>query len=134
MTALLIEMAEAESPSRDAVSQEAMRSILGGRLAALGFRVERLEGVEGCDHLRAELPVRAGEGSPHQLLLGHFDTERPTPAALVSLQALCDSIRQHQSIPRSQVFSHQDFKETECPGRFLQAWLEHYRGELAAAR
>ncbi|MEX1024965.1 MAG: peptidoglycan recognition family protein [Planctomycetota bacterium] len=67
-------------------------------------------------------------------LLGHFDTERPTPAALASLQGLCDAIRRRQSIPRSQVFSHKDFKETECPGRFLQAWLEHYRGELAAAR
>ena len=65
-------------------------------------------------------------------LLGHFDQERPTPAALASLQGLIDSIRKRAGIPRTQVYSHQDFKETECPGRFLETWLERYRGTRAA--
>ena len=77
MTALLVEMAEAESPSLDAASQEKVRSILRERLESLGFRVERLEGINGCDHLRAELPGPAGKSTPHQLLLGHFDTVWP---------------------------------------------------------
>ncbi len=77
MTALLVEMAEAESPSQNAASQERMRSILVDRLKSLGFKVERLEGVDGCDHLRARLPGPAGAGLPHQLLLGHFDTVWP---------------------------------------------------------
>ena len=77
MLALVIEMAEAESPSGDAASQEAMRSILEERLLALDFEVERLEGADGCDHLRAEIPGRSDEQTPHQLLLGHFDTVWP---------------------------------------------------------
>ncbi len=77
MTDLVVEMAKAESPSGDAASQEAMRSILVERLVALGFEVERLEGVDGCDHLRADMPGRGGEETPHQLLLGHFDTVWP---------------------------------------------------------
>ena len=74
MTTLLVELAEAESPSSDAASQEAVRSILTGRLEGLGLRVERVEGVEGCDHLRAGVE---GAGGTHQLLLGHFDTVWP---------------------------------------------------------
>ncbi len=77
MTDLVVEMAEAESPSGDATSQEAMRSILVEKLAALDFDVQRLEGVDGCDHLRAEAPGQGGEETPHQLLLGHFDTVWP---------------------------------------------------------
>ncbi len=77
MTALLVEMAEAESPSLDAASQERVRSILRERLEGLGFRVERLEGIDGCDHLRADLAAPAEEGASHQLLLGHFDTVWP---------------------------------------------------------
>ncbi len=82
MTALVVEMAEAESPSQDAVSQEAMRSILISRLEALGFTVERLEGVNGCDHLKAGLPDQAGSTAPRQLLLGHFDTVWPVGTLL----------------------------------------------------
>jgi glutamate carboxypeptidase len=54
-----------------------MRSILSERLGALGFTVERVDGVRGCDHLRAELSADSADKSSHQLLLGHFDTVWP---------------------------------------------------------
>lgn len=74
MTSLLVELAEVESPSGDGASQEPVRSILTERLVDLGFGVDRLEGVEGCDHLRAGYE---GGNAPYQLLLGHFDTVWP---------------------------------------------------------
>ena len=74
MTGLLIELAAAESPSRDGAAQEVVRSILRDRLEDLGLHVERLEGIDGCDHLRA---VADGAATAHQLLLGHFDTVWP---------------------------------------------------------
>lgn len=60
-------------------------------------------------------------------VLGHFDEERPTHAALTSLTGLIESIRKQHAIPRSQVFGHKELKATECPGRALDAWLENYR-------
>ena len=74
MTGLLVELAAAESPSRDGAAQEIVRSILHDRLDGLGLHVERLEGIDGCDHLRA---TPDGAATPHQLLLGHFDTVWP---------------------------------------------------------
>jgi glutamate carboxypeptidase len=76
MVALLTEMAEAESPSHDGPAQEKVRLMLSDQLSSLGLEVERIEGAEGCDHLRAELPSGAG-GRSDQLLLGHFDTVWP---------------------------------------------------------
>lgn len=75
--------------------------------------------------------AHAGDGASNLnnagiCLLGHFDQEQPTAAALNSLEGLIDTIRTQNRIPRSQVFSHQDFKETECPGRFLLNWLNAY--------
>lgn len=76
MAGLLVDLAEAESPSLEAEAQEPARKMLIELLGEIGFRVERLPGVGGCDHLRAILP--GGKDSrPKQLLLGHFDTVWP---------------------------------------------------------
>lgn len=76
MTGLLIELAGAESPSLDADAQESARGMLSDRLIGLGFEVERLEGIDGCDHLKATFPDDGTSGC-EQLLLGHFDTVWP---------------------------------------------------------
>ena len=76
MESLVVELAEAESPSRDARAQEQSRRILSAQLEALGFEVERLPGADGCDHLKGAIPGQAGD-QPSQLLLGHFDTVWP---------------------------------------------------------
>jgi len=60
-------------------------------------------------------------------LFGHFDEERPSEAALASLEALVDRLRDEHSIGRSRVYGHLELKATECPGRWLMPWIERYR-------
>jgi glutamate carboxypeptidase len=77
MIDLVERFARAESPSRDADAQRAMRSLLTHELEALGMRVEAIPGRHGCDHVWAAHP-HAGRGRrPTQLLLGHLDTVWP---------------------------------------------------------
>ncbi len=59
-------------------------------------------------------------------LLGNFDQERPTQAALASLEHLLDELRAKWNIPRRAVRAHCDWKTTDCPGRNLQSWLRSY--------
>jgi N-acetylmuramoyl-L-alanine amidase len=65
-------------------------------------------------------------------LIGNFDEEKPTKAALDRLRRLIDNLRSTWKIPRSQVFTHQELKSTECPGKYLQRWVESYRRTSAA--
>ncbi|MBK7642004.1 MAG: N-acetylmuramoyl-L-alanine amidase [Planctomycetes bacterium] len=60
-------------------------------------------------------------------LLGNFDEEKPTQAALDSLRKLLDDLRRTYRIPRSEVHKHADFRSTDCPGKFLKPWVEAYR-------
>ncbi len=66
-------------------------------------------------------------------LIGNFDEEAPTKAALDTLRKLLDEERAQWKIPRSQVFTHQELKSTECPGRNLASWVQAYRHAGAAA-
>lgn len=76
IAALTVLLAEAESPSRDTVALDRVRTMLEGLLAQLGFEVERVPGDDGCEHLLARLPG-GPDDRPEQLLLGHFDTVWP---------------------------------------------------------
>ena len=69
------QLASIESPSGNGAAQEPAREWLSAELGGLGFEVSRLPGEEGCDHLVATMPGE--EGTPSQLLLGHFDTVWP---------------------------------------------------------
>ena len=60
-------------------------------------------------------------------VMGDFSRERPTAAALETLEELLDLLRARYSIPRNQVFGHRDFVVTECPGARLDPWVEAYR-------
>ncbi|MFN0008371.1 MAG: peptidoglycan recognition family protein, partial [Planctomycetota bacterium] len=68
-------------------------------------------------------------------LIGNFDEEKPTKAAVDKLRQLIDSMRSKYKIARSQVLTHQELKKTECPGRNLARWVEGYRkmGTTASA-
>jgi N-acetylmuramoyl-L-alanine amidase len=66
-------------------------------------------------------------------LIGNFDEETPTKAALDALRKLLDEERAQWKIPRSQVFTHQELKSTECPGRNLASWVQAYRRAAGAA-
>jgi hypothetical protein len=60
-------------------------------------------------------------------VLGNFDEEQPTPAALESLRKLLDNLRHTYHIPRSEVHKHADFRNTDCPGKNLRPWVDAYK-------
>jgi len=60
-------------------------------------------------------------------LLGNFDDEHPTEAALESLRKLLDELRRTYKIARSEVHKHAEFRNTDCPGKFLRPWVDAYR-------
>jgi hypothetical protein len=71
-----------------------------------------------------------GDNNIHNIgvcLIGNFDVEKPTKAALDALAALLDDLRAKYKIARSSVFTHHELKATECPGRNLIPWVERYR-------
>lgn len=59
-------------------------------------------------------------------LLGNFEVERPTAAAIRSLERLIVELQRELSIPRRNVRPHRDWKETECPGRHLMPWFARF--------
>jgi hypothetical protein len=61
-------------------------------------------------------------------LIGNFDEERPTKAALDALRRMLDSLRKTYNIPRTAVVGHMDLWNTECPGRYLEPWVREYSG------
>jgi hypothetical protein len=67
-------------------------------------------------------------------LLGNYDLERATREALVALEKLVNALAQRHHIQRSQVFGHDHWKPTECPGTHLNAWLKAYKKRAARPR
>lgn len=65
-------------------------------------------------------------------LLGNFEEERPTSAALEALEQLVDQLCKQHKVARSRVYGHQELRATECPGRYLMTWVERYRHTLAS--
>lgn len=61
-------------------------------------------------------------------LIGNFDKERPTKAALETLQRELDTLRQRYDIPKTRVYGHRELRSTECPGENLMRWVQTYRG------
>ena len=60
-------------------------------------------------------------------MLGNFEVDRPSAAALGALETLIEQLRTRHGISRSDVVAHRTFVSTECPGHFLVAWLKsHY--------
>jgi hypothetical protein len=59
-------------------------------------------------------------------LFGNFNTERPDPRALASLEKLVDALCERHHIPRSRIFGHRQLRSTECPGDSLMAWVSRY--------
>lgn len=60
-------------------------------------------------------------------LIGNFDKEKPTKAALESLQRVIEHLRKTYTIPRSRVYGHRELRSTECPGDNLMKWIQSYR-------
>jgi len=56
-------------------------------------------------------------------LLGNFEVEQPTRAALASLDRLVLELQRKLLIPRKNVRPHKAWKNTDCPGRHLMPWF-----------
>jgi len=62
-------------------------------------------------------------------LLGNFDRERPTREALLSLETLVAELRAENRISAGEVHAHLDYRNTECPGRYLLTWVRAYSSQ-----
>lgn len=68
--------------------------------------------------------------NPHNLgicVLGNFEEQRPTPAALRAVEDLVAMERSRFGVPLAQVYTHQELSPTACPGRSLQGEMNRAR-------
>ena len=79
------------------------------------------------------------ENNEHNLgimCLGNFDQERPSSAMLSTLDGFVADRMRAYNVPLSRVYTHQEIRSTECPGRNLQGYMVATRsgsGRLARA-
>ena len=61
------------------------------------------------------------------LVMGNFDRERPTTAAMSSLERLLVDITSRYRVSTRSIFGHRDLAATECPGKNLMPRLAMIR-------
>ena len=59
-------------------------------------------------------------------MIGNFEFERPTSAALGSLNSLVTQLRTSYGIAPHKVVGHSRWKNTACPGKHLASWLQEH--------
>ncbi len=65
------------------------------------------------------------------MLLGNFEFQQPTPAQLMSLSSLVGSlVRKYGLNPATDIYGHNDFCNTACPGKFLSPQVQILRRSL----
>jgi hypothetical protein len=57
------------------------------------------------------------------MLLGNFEDERPSAAALTALDEFIADRMRALRIPVSRIYTHQELSPTACPGRHLQGYM-----------
>ncbi len=57
------------------------------------------------------------------MLLGNFEKQSPSNIQLASAQSMISSIMGQYNVPVHRVYTHQELKPTQCPGRYLQPRL-----------
>jgi hypothetical protein len=70
------------------------------------------------------------------MLLGNFEEERPTSAALAALDTFVSDRMRTYRIPITRIYTHQEIMATACPGRNLQGYMVATRsgsGRMARA-
>lgn len=79
------------------------------------------------------------DGNPGNLgvmVMGNFETQRPTAAQLATLDQFVASQMRRYSIAIRSVYTHRELRPTACPGRSLQAYMLQTRsskGRMARA-
>lgn len=77
----------------------------------------------GLEWQGAHAGGRNNRGNVGICLLGNFDEERPTRAAIRSLDRLVHELQSKLRIPRKNVRPHKAWRETECPGEHMMPWF-----------
>ncbi|MEL7471998.1 MAG: peptidoglycan recognition family protein [Planctomycetota bacterium] len=72
------------------------------------------------------------EGNLGVMMLGNFNKQRPSPAALASLDAFVTSQARIHGVSASSVYTHQELRPTACPGRNLQRHMDDARTRRGA--
>jgi hypothetical protein len=70
------------------------------------------------------------------MLMGNFEDERPTAAALATLDGFLSDRMRALRVPITRVYTHQELMPTACPGQNLQGYMVATRsgsGRLARA-
>jgi hypothetical protein len=57
------------------------------------------------------------------VVLGNFEQQVPTPAAIHSLDRFVASQMSRFNVPLRRVYTHQELRRTACPGRNLQRYM-----------
>lgn len=85
----------------------------------------------------------ANKGNIGIALLGNFESQpergaaytqvqEPTPAQLEALDALVNDLTSRHKISSKEIWAHDHFRETECPGPKLRSWVNRKRSERPA--
>lgn len=76
--------------------------------------------------------AHAKDHNEHNLgicLLGNFEVQWPAAAQLWSLSTFILFVRGLYRIAPDQVFTHRELRETACPGKHLQAYMDRFRSQ-----
>lgn len=116
------------SASIDSVRRIQREHIQGQAYADIGYHylIDRAGRVIEGRELRWQGAHAGGNnnvGNVGICLLGNFEVEKPTAAAIQSLDRLVYELQSKLNIPRRNVRPHKAWKETACPGQHLMPWF-----------
>lgn len=88
----------------------------------------RPESIQGA-HVKDRNPGNLGI-----VMLGNYESQRPTDAAIRSIDALVAAKMSEYRIPMNRVLTHREWAATACPGRHLQSHMQLARGNGGSIR
>lgn len=88
----------------------------------------RPEALQGA-HVKDKNPRNLGV-----LLLGNYEHQRPTEAAIRSIDTLVASKMDEFRVPVNKVYTHREWAPTACPGRHLQSHMQVARASGGSIR
>ena len=60
-------------------------------------------------------------------LRGNLETKKPTNQQLNTLRKLLQDLQKCHSIPKEEIYAHQELSQTLCPGKYLMPFIKDYR-------
>lgn len=78
-------------------------------------------------HVRADNRADLNPGNIGVCVIGNFEKEKPSQAAVVALTRLTQALQRQYDIPAARIRAHQDWKATACPGKNLMPFVERLK-------